>query len=195
MANANPTVHENPMLNAIQGIDVIDCDSHVTEPPDLWTSRAPATLRERMPQLRKVDGEDIWFVDGDVPLGPVGLSVIESGGDKVLGMLGIHDFERLDKAAYEVPARLDLMERLGLYAQIVYPNISGFASARFLEVSDPELRNACVYTYNDAMGEWQSESNGRLFPQALLPFWDLDATLAEMRRTVRDVRDSRLHHL
>ena len=30
MTSANPTVHENPMLNAIQGIDVIDCDSHVT---------------------------------------------------------------------------------------------------------------------------------------------------------------------
>ena len=186
MPSANPTVHENPMLNAIQGIDVIDCDSHVTEPPDLWTSRAPATLRDRMPQLRKVDGEHFWFVDGDVPLGPVGLSVVESSGDKVLGILGVHDFERLDAAAYEVPARLELMERLGLYAQIVYPNISGFASANFLNIPDQELRNACVTTYNDAMGEWQSESGGRLYPQALLPFWDLDATLAEMRRTVEE---------
>jgi len=29
--------------------DVIDVDTHVTEPPDLWTSRVPAKWHERVP--------------------------------------------------------------------------------------------------------------------------------------------------
>ncbi len=32
-------------------IKVVDIDSHYTEPPDLWTSRAPAKYREAVPQI------------------------------------------------------------------------------------------------------------------------------------------------
>jgi uncharacterized protein len=178
----------NPLTSVLEGIQVIDCDSHYTEPPDLWTSRAPARFRDRVPQLRRHGDEDWWFVDGDILLGTVGLTVVQRGGDKVLGKLGLHDFERLDEAAYDVKARLELMDRLGLFAQIVYPNASGFASANFLKVADPELRTECVRIYNDAVAEWQAASGGRLFPQGLLPFWDIDETLHEMRRCVEDLK-------
>ena len=33
----------------VHGVPVIDIDSHYTEPPDLWTSRAPAAHKERVP--------------------------------------------------------------------------------------------------------------------------------------------------
>jgi uncharacterized protein len=32
-----------------EGIKIIDCDTHFTEPPDLWTANAPAGLRHKMP--------------------------------------------------------------------------------------------------------------------------------------------------
>jgi predicted TIM-barrel fold metal-dependent hydrolase len=175
-------------LNVLQGIAVIDTDTHFTEPPDLWTSRAPARFRERVPHVRPIaNGDQWWFVDGDRPLGPLGQTVVLEGGEKILGLLGVRDFERLDQATYLVEPRLELMDRLGIYAQIVYPNAAGFASAPFMTVADNELRNECIRIYNDALAEWQAESNGRLYPQALLPFWDLDATLKEMRRAVEDL--------
>jgi predicted TIM-barrel fold metal-dependent hydrolase len=178
----------NPLYEALQGFSVIDCDTHYTEPPDLWTSRAPAKYRDQVPHLRRVNDADMWYVAGDIVLGPVGLTVVTEGGEKVLGKLGIRDFSVLERAAYEVGPRLQMMDRLGIHAQIVYPNASGFASAAFLRIPDEELRTLCTTIYNDAVAEWQAESGGRLFPQAILPFWDLDATLAEMRRCTEDLK-------
>ena len=34
---------------------LIDVDSHVTEPPDTWTTRTATKYRERVPQVRRVD--------------------------------------------------------------------------------------------------------------------------------------------
>jgi uncharacterized protein len=33
------------MALALEGLRVIDADTHLTEVPDLWTSRAPAAYR------------------------------------------------------------------------------------------------------------------------------------------------------
>ena len=35
---------------------IVDADSHWSEPPDLFTSRAPASIRDRMPRVEEVDG-------------------------------------------------------------------------------------------------------------------------------------------
>ena len=43
-----------------------------------------------------------------------------------------------------------------------------------------ELRSLAVRIYNDAMAELQEESGQRLFPQGVLPWWDLDESLAEI---------------
>ncbi|MFU8814465.1 MAG: amidohydrolase family protein [Pseudomonadales bacterium] len=162
-------------------IPVIDCDSHWTEPPDLWTSRAPRSLRDRMPRVEAVDGVQQWRV-GDIPLGPIGLSVVQADGGKALGRLFLPHQSQIHPASWDGRARLEMLDTLGIDAQIVYPNVAGFASIRFLEIDDVDLRRACVEIYNDAAAELQQTTGGRLRPQAILPFWDMSATLAEMRR-------------
>src|SRR5262245_104600 len=160
------------MVNEIfGGLSVVDCDSHWTEPPDLWTSRAPARLRDRMPRVVERDGVQLWHV-GDVMLGPIGLSVVKRSGDKAYGKLFLPHIDQLHAAAYDPVARLELLDELGIGTQIVYPNVAGFASARFLEITDRAVRDACVSIYNDAAAELQAASGGRLRPQAILPFWD-----------------------
>jgi predicted TIM-barrel fold metal-dependent hydrolase len=73
------------------------------------------------------------------------------------------------------------MDELGVAAQIVYPNILGFGGQNAAKV-DPELRLACVKIYNDAMAEFQENSGGRIFPMALLPWWDPRLAAAEAER-------------
>ena len=176
------------MLDEIfSGVSVVDCDSHWTEPPDLWTSRAPAHLRDRMPKVAERDGVQLWHV-GDVMLGPIGLSVVRKSGAKAFGKLFLPHIDQLHAAAYDPVARLELLDALGIGTQIVYPNVAGFASARFLEITDREVRDACVSIYNDAAAELQAASGGRLRPQAILPFWDRTATLAEMRRARTELK-------
>ena len=73
------------------------------------------------------------------------------------------------------------MDEYGLHTQILYANILGFHGWAFLKL-DPELRNECVRAYNDYQTEFCSEDPSRLVPLTVLPFWDLDASIAELTR-------------
>ena len=52
---------------------VISSDSHVFEPPDLWTNRIDSKFKERAPHMRQVDGMDHLFIEGDQFLAGIGL--------------------------------------------------------------------------------------------------------------------------
>ena len=41
----------------MSGYTIIDVDTHVTERPDLWTSRAPARMRDQVP---RIETEQRW---------------------------------------------------------------------------------------------------------------------------------------
>ena len=43
---------------------VVDADSHWSEPADLFTKRAPAAFRDRVPHVEQIDGEAMWVFDG-----------------------------------------------------------------------------------------------------------------------------------
>jgi uncharacterized protein len=168
------------------GVRVIDCDAHWNEPPDLWTSRAPARLRERMPQLNVVDGAARWFVEGK-DVGAMGASVVTKELGKIHDRVSLETFDMIDPAGYDAKIRLKRMDDAGLFAQIVYPNGAGFTGGNFATIRDPELRLACVKIYNDAIAEWQLESGGRLLPQALIPPWDRDEAVGEAQRVTEEL--------
>jgi len=71
---------------------------------------------------------------------------------------------------------------MGVWAQILYPNAVGFASNTLFSIDDLEHRSLLQQVYNDFLMDVQEASNGRLFPQAVLPVWDIDLTLKEMTR-------------
>src|ERR1700722_13411215 len=79
-------------------------------------------------------------------------------------------------------ARLQQMDRYGIHAQILYPNIAMFNSSRLRSLADAELQLDLVRTYNDWQTEWSSEAPDRLYPITVVPFWDLQATLHEIER-------------
>jgi uncharacterized protein len=84
-------------------------------------------------------------------------------------------------ASSSVKERLAVMDEAGIHAQIVYPNILGFGGQAAAKV-DPELREVCVRIYNDAVAELQQDSGQRLFPMALLPWWNVKAAVRETER-------------
>ena len=175
-------------MNAtLASMPVIDIDTHFTEPRDLWTSRAPANIRDALPRVEiDKDGNQQW-VAGDVPLGPPGFCVVGKDGAKTYGKISIESFEEMSEAATLPQARLRSMDDLGLTTQILYPNILGFAGSKIMQLSDLVVRNFCITGYNDAVADLQRAGEGRLFPQALLPFWDLDFAIAELRRCQDDL--------
>ena len=67
-------------IDVMDGIAIIDADTHLTEPHDLWTSRAPREWADRVPQVRAVKGRSMWTIDGEVFGNAVGASVILPDG-------------------------------------------------------------------------------------------------------------------
>ncbi|MCP4905866.1 MAG: amidohydrolase [bacterium] len=163
---------------------VIDVDAHITEPHDLWSSRAPASLKDRLPRVVGSGAERAWIVDKDIEFSYANpSSVIAKDGQKSRGTEFFGwQIEDIQEAGYDMKARVELMDQFGLYAQILYPNIAGFGSQNFMKVGDSDLRLACAQIYNEAMAEIQADSNGRLLPMALMPWWNIEQSVAEVER-------------
>ena len=162
---------------------IVDCDAHFTEPPDLWTSRVAATRRDRMPVQRTVDGRTGWYIDGE-SWASIGGNTIRSGRQKVLGEHIVQPFDDLDPSAWSVPERLQLMDELGIAAQVVYPNAIGFSSNHIFAIKDEQVRLEVMRLFNDFYVDLQASSGGRLIPQAMLPVWDMALTVQEMTRLI-----------
>jgi predicted TIM-barrel fold metal-dependent hydrolase len=173
------------MTLPLDQVKVIDTDTHLTEAHDLWTTRAPAKFKDRVPHVTRVDGAATWVVDGEV-LGRAGAGgVIDKNGVKGRSFEGLYEWEidRAHVAAYDPVARVELMDELGVWAQIVYPGVVGLGGQTLADVvKDPELRALCVEIFNDANAELQAASGDRLLPMALLPAWDIDACVREAQR-------------
>jgi predicted TIM-barrel fold metal-dependent hydrolase len=166
------------------GRKVIDVDTHLVEPFDLWSSRAPASLKDRLPRVKVVDGIRSWVIDDDKILskGAVPACTISKEGTKWPGLEFIQkQIEDVDPAAYSVKERLGVMDRMGIDAQIIYPNILGFGGQAAVRV-DGELRLTTVKIFNDAMADFQNESGQRMFPMAMLPWWDVKECVKEIER-------------
>ena len=170
--------------NCFGGRKVIDVDTHLTEPHDLWTSRAPAALRDRVPQVKEINGKRSWVIDGGIVIGEGAnpSSTIASDGSKWPGLDFLsRSIEECHPASYSARERVHMLDQLGIAAQILYPNILGFGGQNAAKV-DPELRAACIKIYNDAMVDFQRESGQRIFPMALLPWWDPKLAAKEAER-------------
>jgi predicted TIM-barrel fold metal-dependent hydrolase len=166
-------------------IKVIDADTHLTEPHDLWIKRAPAKWRDRVPQVKLLDGKMSWVIDGNMSIGTgahPNSSILKDGTKvRVLDDFLNLQFADVHLGSSDVKERLAVMDAAGIYAQIVYPNILGFGGQATAKV-DVALRQVCVEIYNDAMAEIQEESGNRMFPMALLPWWDVQAAVRETER-------------
>jgi len=169
---------------SLAGIKIVDTDTHITEAPDLFTSRAPATYKDRVPYVRlDTDGVERWYV-GDRNFGTLGGNVIRKDNNKLLGRLA---FPRLDQAhpgGHIMKERLKAMDDMGVYAQVCYQNSGVTQAGSLMSLGDPDLALNIVRIYNDASMEFQEDSGQRIFNMAHLPFWDQKEMEKEARRCI-----------
>ena len=164
----------------MSGYTIIDADTHVTETPDLWTSRAPASMRDRVPHVvTGADGTQRWLIGSGQPLANVGMTATAGVGSFKHPPKG---YDQMHPGAYDAKARLKYMDEMGIWAMVMYPNVGGFGAQQFLKLNDPELMLTCVQIYNDWQTEWASADSRRLLPITSIPFWDVAAAVKEVRR-------------
>jgi predicted TIM-barrel fold metal-dependent hydrolase len=165
------------------GIKIVDCDTHFTEPADLWTSQAPANMKDKMPHVRRIDGADQWFV-GDKHFGSIGGNVIAKDHNKLLGRLAFQNYDQINPGSYDVKERLKDMDAMGVWAQICFQNGGVTQVGSLLGLDDEPLAIAITEIYNDACKERMTASGGRINGMGTLPYWDKDLMNREMRRIV-----------
>ncbi len=164
----------------MSGYTIIDVDTHVTETPDLWTSRAPASIRDLVPRIEtNKDGGLSWIVGGTPMLATPGLTATAGVGNFKNPP---KNYEEMHPGAYDAKERLKYMDKMGIWAMVMYPNVGGFGAQEFLKLNDPELMLSCVQIYNDWQTEWASADSRRLLPITSLSFWDVEAAVKEVRR-------------
>jgi predicted TIM-barrel fold metal-dependent hydrolase len=171
------------VAEVIDNTKIIDVDSHVTEPSDLWTSRVSvAKWGDLVPHVRWDDQwkEERWFV-GDRSFIGVGVGAMAGWKDFVPSQPPTMD--DTDPGAWDPVARLARLDEYGVWGQTIYPNILGFHWHAILGMKEPELMLACVQAYNDFLADFCSVMPDRLFPLMVLPFWDVDACLVEIDRS------------
>jgi len=157
----------------LKDMKVIDADTHYSEPHDLWTSRVPASYKEKVPHVSS-DGKGgkCWRFNGDDLLfsSAGSASVIRKDGSKAALLdwdiqNGTMPLLQVHPASYDGKARLEIMDQQGVWAHVIYPNVTGFGAHRLMALEDRELAFTILSIYNDAVAELQDESGGRLFPQ------------------------------
>ena len=163
----------------MSGYTIIDVDTHVTETPDLWTSRVPARMRDAVPRVDTDAQGRQWWVLKDKRIASPGLSATAGVGDMKSWP---KTYAEMHPGAYDAKARLQYMDQMGIWAMVMYPNVGGFGNQQFLKLGDPELMLTCVQAYNDWQTEWASADARRLLPITSTPFWDVAAAVREVRR-------------
>lgn len=164
------------------GIKIVDCDTHITEAPDLFTSRAPAALKDKVPYVKlDADGVERWYV-GDRNFGSMGGNVIRKDNNKLLGRLAFPKLEQAHPGGHIVKDRLAAMDDMGVHAQIAFQNSGVTQAGSLMTLGDPALALAIVQIYNDATHDIQEASGQRIFNMIHLPFWDKAEMEKELKR-------------
>ena len=164
---------------------VIDADTHITEPPDLFTSRLPKKWHDQAPRTRidEESGFELWTVGDRAPITPLGHTAV-AGHDKPFPDAP-KTFADVPLASHDPNARLEYMDSLAIWAMALYPNVGGFGSQVFLGLKDAGLMIACVEAYNDFLTDWCSVAPKRFIPITALPFWDVEASVKEIERCAK----------
>ena len=163
-------------------VQIISVDDHVVEPPNAFVDRLPAKYADQAPKNVKDDqGRDVWMYEGR-PHFNGGLNAVAGKEKKDFG-LDPTSYDEMLPGCYTIEDRLKDMDIDGIHAQLCFPTLPGFAGSTFFASEDKDLGAACMSAWNDWMiDEWAGAAPDRQIPLALVPYWDIDKTVAEAKR-------------
>ncbi|MCP4909050.1 MAG: amidohydrolase [bacterium] len=161
---------------------IIDSDAHVQEPPDLWQSRAPASLKERAPKLEKTENGDVWSFDCGKGKQPVGFTAVAGLSYLDFKPFG-RTYETIRPGCFDPTERLKDMDLDGIYAQVLYPSVTLTGAKTYGE--DRDLQLFCVRAYNEWIGEFCESGKGRLFANSIIPTTGIKDAVHELEWSIK----------
>jgi predicted TIM-barrel fold metal-dependent hydrolase len=162
---------------------IVSVDDHVIEHPRVWMDRMPAKYEDVAPRIERMpDGNDWWIYEGE-KAGNFALNAVAGKDPKDFGM-DPRSYDDMLVGCYRIEDRIKDMDAEGVWAQLCFPNFGGFAGSTIAKSKDHALAVEVIRAYNDfIIDEWCAYAPARQIPLVMVPYWDVDATVAEMYRT------------
>ena len=159
---------------------LVSSDSHIVEPPDLWTERIDPKYRHKAPTIVSGAKSDYFVCEG-LPVPRAGIGFTSAALTKAEELKHQERWENIYRGAWDPRARLSDMERDSVEAEVLYPTFGLF----MYHLEDLGFQGACFRAYNDWMAEFCSALPDRLFGVAMIANDSLDWAIDEMGRAKR----------
>ena len=163
---------------------VVDMDSHIMEPPDLWHNYLESKYVDRAIHIeQQVDGTEHLIVDNKVLLAGR-LAALGGVEHDALDAFTNPDLTYMDgcpAASYDTQARVKLLDEWGVDAGLVFPTIG----ILWDKEDDPELAMAYARAYNNWQWDFASPALDRILPVAHIPLYNVDLAVQELQRCLK----------
>ena len=159
---------------------MLSSDTHVIEPPDLWTSRLDRRWRDEAPDvvLDETTGTQWWVVADQRTLSFAGGAQTGDRFDKPIELRTGATFAEVRAGGYEPAANLLDNEADGVWGSVLYPT----EGLMLYTQAHHELLTACCQVYNDWLAEFCAAAPHRLKGVAMLNTDDIAEAVAELER-------------
>jgi predicted TIM-barrel fold metal-dependent hydrolase len=160
---------------------LINADGHVNEPPDLWTSRLPSSVRSRAPRQESFSEGDAWVLEGVED--PINFGMNACAGMDPEDMKAWMPWSKLRRGGWDPAARLVEQDADSVDAEILYPTPR--LSQGLTSNPDRSFQVALVKAYNDWLSEYCAHAPDRLFGMALIPSCGVAEAVEEFERAMQ----------
>ena len=161
---------------------VIDADTHINEPPDIFEGRLASKFVESAPRYGEdKSGHKAWLFHegGSMSITPLAAAAGTSALEwKLKSKLG---YEEMRPGGWDPKARTADMNIDQVDVQVMFPTYFIQGPTVFSK-KDPELQIACVRAYNDWLQTFWDYAPGRFLGAALVPSCSIEAAIAEAQR-------------
>ncbi len=165
---------------------LVSIDDHMIEPPDMYKNHVPAKWLDQAPQVvRNEQGADEWRFQGQSTTTPFGMAATVGWPREEWGF-NPGAFTELRPGCWDVHERVRDMNANGVLASMCFPTMAGFNARTFTEAGDKELSLVMLQAYNDwHIDEWCGAYPGRFIPLGIVPMWDIDLAVKEVKRIAK----------
>jgi len=164
---------------------LVSVDDHLIEPGDMYDRQLSGDLLASAPKLHTTNEGFSFWIYQDVRLPVTGLNAVVGRLPEEYGMEPT-SLGQMREGCYIPQKRLDDMNADGVAVQLNYPTAVSMDGSVFARSGDKQLAHRHLQAYNDwHCDEWCAADPARFIPLGILPVWDMDDTVAEMKRLAK----------
>lgn len=165
-----------------ENLIIASVDDHIVEPPTMFNQHLGIQHKAIKPLvLKDKNGADFWLFEGK-RTGNIGLNAVVGRVREEYGCEPV-SFAQMRKGAWDINARIEDMNANGILSSLNFPTVIGFDGQLFHRFENKANALTLLRAYNDwHIDEWCGSYPGRNIPNAIVPYWDIAATVTEIER-------------